>query len=323
MSNNVTEEDWGKLIERVEEGACTPFLGAGVNYPLLPLGPRIAQDWAAEHAYPLDDTYDLARVAQFIALKGSDKLAPKELIKQIIEDKIRDLFSNTGRPSFVAPHHHLGILAALPIPVYITTNYDDLLFRALRANNKEPILELCAWNFLLTNSSSANYPPSLSSNIETIEVVEFVKTRLSPNSKYSPTPATPLVYHLHGHYKYIDSMVLTENDYLDFLVNMSRNQKLLPLRVKKALTQASVLFIGYSLADPNFRVLFRGLIHPLAENRRLSVSIQLLPNDIAEPNRPAAQEYLTKYFEDINIKVFWGTAEQFVKTLWNRWNERE
>jgi hypothetical protein len=118
-------------------------------------------------------------------------------------------------------------------------------------------------------------------------------------------------------------MVLTENDYLDFLVAMSRNQKLLPIKITRALTQSSVLFIGYSLNDPNFRVLFRGLIHPLAENRRLSVAIQLLPSEIAESDKPAAQAYLTRYFEDIRIKVFWGTAEQFIDTLSDRWNNRK
>ena len=125
---------------------------------------------------------------------------------------------------------------------------------------------------------------------------------------------------MHGHYKYVDSMVLTENDYFDFVVMMSRDQKLLPIRITKALTQSSLLFIGYSLNDPNFRVLFRGLIHPLAENRRLSIAIQLLPSDIDAENLKAAQEYLTQYFDDINIKVFWGTAYDFAQTLWERWN---
>ncbi len=37
MSDALTEEDWKQLIKRIEDEACTPFLGAGVNYPLLPL----------------------------------------------------------------------------------------------------------------------------------------------------------------------------------------------------------------------------------------------------------------------------------------------
>src|ERR1041384_5527016 len=98
MSNDITEEDWDKLIQRIALGDCTPLLGAGINHPLLPLGPKIAQDWAEKHDYPLGDTYDLARVAQFLALKGPDKLAPKELIKETFEEKIRGLFEGPKKP---------------------------------------------------------------------------------------------------------------------------------------------------------------------------------------------------------------------------------
>jgi hypothetical protein len=319
MSDDITEDDWNLLVKRIKGGDCTPFLGAGVNVPMLTDASEIAQQWAAEHGYPLGDNYDLARVAQFLSLKGPDRLQPKDLIREMFETEIRKLFRGSESPTLLPPHH-LGILASLPVPVYITTNYDDLLFRALRANGKEPVLEVCPWNLLLTHNSSAVYPASSSSSFDSIEVSEFQRSRLRGKS-YVPTAATPLVYHIHGHYKYVDSMVLTENDYLDFLVMMSRDQKLLPIRITKALTQSSLLFIGYSLNDPNFRVLFRGLIHPLAENRRLSVAIQLLPSDIAAANLNAAREYLTQYFDDINIKVFWGTADDFVRTLWKRWND--
>jgi hypothetical protein len=77
--------------------------------------------------------------------------------------------------------------------------------------------------------------------------------------------------------------------------------------------------MGYSLADPNFRVLFRGLIHPLAETRRLSVAIQLRPQDLAQPDDERALHFLEKYFGDLQIKVFWGTAEEFAAELWRRY----
>lgn len=321
MSDLLTDEHWTQLIQRIEDGACTPFLGAGVNHPLLSMGATIAEKWAKEWGYPLRDTQDLARVTQFISLKAPDRVKPKELINKMLEGEIRELFRD-AKANFVAPNHHLGKLAALPLPVFITTNYDDLLFRALRANQKDPRLEVCPWNLLLEKNSSAEYPAMSNSQIETVEPTGFVASRLT-RSNYTPTVANPLIYHIHGHYKFIDSMVLTENDYFDFLVKMSENQKLLPTKVKKALTLSSLLFIGYSLNDPNFRVLFRGLIHPLAEHRRLSVAIQLLPGDILESNKPAAQAYLTRYFEDIKIKVFWGTAKQFIDTLSDRWNNRK
>jgi len=89
---------------------------------------------------------------------------------------------------------------------------------------------------------------------------------------YEPDPFNPVVFHLHGSDENEDSLVLTEDDYLDFLVNMSRNERMLPPRIERALTEASLLFIGYRLRDVNFRVIYRGLVQKLdGSRRRLSI----------------------------------------------------
>ena len=105
MSNDITEEDWNLLVKRIKDGDCTPFMGAGVNVPMLPAGTKIAREWAAEYRYPLDDNYDLARVAQFLSLKGPDRLRPKDLIKQMFEVDIRNLFRSDESPTLLVPHH--------------------------------------------------------------------------------------------------------------------------------------------------------------------------------------------------------------------------
>ena len=40
--------------------------------------------------------------------------------------------------------------------------------------------------------------------------------------------ANPLVYHFHGHVNELNSMVVTEDDYLDFLANLAEDKKLIP-----------------------------------------------------------------------------------------------
>ena len=62
-------------------------------------------------------------------------------------------------------------------------------------------------------------------------------------------------------------MVASEDDYLDFLVNVSKdlaisptgpNQRvMLPLPIRTAVSTTTLLFVGYSLADVNFRVMLR------------------------------------------------------------------
>ena len=85
------------------------------------------------------------------------------------------------------------------------------------------------------------------------------------------------------------------------------------------MTASSLLFIGYSLADIDFRVLFRGLRGNLEESlRRMSVAVQL-PYDNAHPNKEKAEQYITEYFGSMTVRVYWGTAKQFATELWDRW----
>ena len=72
--------DWKLLEARIEDGLCTPFLGAGAVAHALPLTSDIAMRWAQTLDYPLDDAPDLARVAQFLAVQQDDAVYPKELL---------------------------------------------------------------------------------------------------------------------------------------------------------------------------------------------------------------------------------------------------
>ena len=96
---------------------------------------------------------------------------------------------------------HTGLLAELPLPIYMTTNYDDFMFRALLARKKNVQKELCRWN------KSIQEQPSLF------------------DMGFVPTPENPVVYHLHGHKDHVGSLVLTEDDYLEFLVSISSNDQ--------------------------------------------------------------------------------------------------
>jgi hypothetical protein len=292
----LSEQDWHIILTRLKQGTCTPFLGAAVNYGILPLGGAIAKTWAERYEYPLDSRSDLAKVAQFLGIKF-DPTQPKELMRQ-------ELAQSQKAFSFADDTEPINVLAKLPLPLYITTNYDDLLYSAIEhhghLSNRRPTIELCKWN------RSPTFQPSV----------------LRRGSKFKPTRDTPLIYHLHGHRSVVDSLVLTEDDYLDFLVNMSKDlDAFLPPRIQEALTASSLLFIGYSLADIDFRVLFRGLRGNLETALgKMSVAVQL-PYDDTHPNKSKAEEYISHYFGSINVRVFWGTAQQFASELWQRWKK--
>jgi hypothetical protein len=77
MPNRLEEKDWDRLLQRIKDGKCTPFLGAGVCSGMIPVGSQIASEWAKKYEYPMVDSYDLIRVAQFVAVTV-DAMTPKE-----------------------------------------------------------------------------------------------------------------------------------------------------------------------------------------------------------------------------------------------------
>lgn len=293
MHRNLGESDWDTLLRRIRDGKCTPFLGAGAAYGTLPLGRDIAQRWAKEYNFPFgdEDSNNLMRVAQFLAIIH-DAVFPKEEIAELIKP--------VPPPDFKADGEAHGILAGLPLPIYITTNYDDFMVQALRGRNKKPRQEFCRWN-------------------------KFVKDYPSVfDTVFEPDQTNPVVFHLHGHTGLPESIVLTEDDYLDFIVNVSRDALLIPPRIQKALSGASILFIGYRIADWNFRVLFRSLVSYLEKalaRKHFSVQIFPLGDEVEPAMRTRALEYLDSYFGELETRVYWGTSQEFMAELRQRWEE--
>src|SRR5439155_15148136 len=132
------DEDWNLLLGRIDSGKCTPFLGAGACAGTLPTGKEIAGTWTERFGFPLEDVQDLARVAQFLGVHQDDAMFAKE---QIASD-----FKGLGPPNFAAEGEPHAVLADLPLPLYLTTNYDDFMMQALRWRRKEPRREICRWN---------------------------------------------------------------------------------------------------------------------------------------------------------------------------------
>lgn len=285
------EIKWDLLIRRIKTGNCTPFLGAGACAGVLPLGRTLAQKWAQQYGYPLDDPGDLVRVTQYIAVT-QDPMWPKEEI-------VRE-FKKSGVPDFSDPLEPHGLLADLHLPVYMTTNYDDFMVRALRDRKRDPVQSLCRWNSYLRDNAPDPFA----------------------DRAFEPTPAKPVVFHLHGHCPMPESLVLTEDDYLDFLVALSGSTDLLPPRIERALSGASLMFLGYAITDWDFRVLFRSLVSYLEKSvSRVHVSVQLSPGgaDITPERKEKAQEYLNSYFGKLQIQVYWGTCADFIAELRKRW----
>ncbi len=289
------DANWATLISRIQHGQCMPIIGAGASFPRLPLGDELARELKkilTKHSPP--EWANLEQVAEYINVESKDGSRAKEAAAEYINNRLRRPVENAAADPHVT-------LAQLAQPIYLTTNYDNLLKQAF--GDREIVRETCRWNSTLLNLRSAM------------------------DGKYEPTRAKPLVFHLHGLTEMPKSMVLSEDDYLDFLVNLSRDlasvpkRPMLPICVRDALKNFTLLFVGYSLKDINFRVILRGLLGPLLPSERcMSLTVQFHNSGSTSPEEEARlRAYLEEYFGwTMRLQVYWGTASDFMRELQTR-----
>ncbi|MCI0391150.1 MAG: TIR domain-containing protein [Acidobacteria bacterium] len=298
------EKGWTSLLRAIKEKECTPFLGPDVRSGGLALRAKIAQNWAEQHDYPLKDSRDLARVSR-------DLSAVKFDLDQVKRDLIEMLKGAPGMgfptPDFANPLEPHIVLARLGLPVYVCADYEDYMWQALaRHPGRTPRREFCRWRRSLEDLAS------------------FLPEGFNPNE------ANPLVFHLYGYLEKLDgtppdtaeSLVVTEDDYLEYLIYVSKERPL-PLRIEKAMSNTSLLLLGYRLDDWDFRTLFHLLLaNPLNLKRdRTHVAVQLAPVDEEAPEeqRKKVEDYLRRYVSDkAHIRVYVGACQDFIAEL----NER-
>ncbi len=315
-------EKWPALIRNIKRGRATPILGMGLTESLLGSTREIAQRWADTYHFPMapHDREDLPQVAQYLAI-NQDYIFPRD---ELIEYLRQEMLARYG-PELPADLHQAElnalitavgtlhrernpvdpyrILADLPLPIYITTDASNLLETALAATgDKAPQVEFCRWN----------------------NETEFLPSIYDDDPDYRPTVERPLVYQLFGRLDELDSVVLTEDDYFDYLIGVTSNKDLIPGIVRRNLVDTALLFLGFRLDDWDFRVLFRSIMSREGGRRRsryAHVAVQINPEEgrIQDPER--ARHYLESYFQDADVSIYWGSAEDFIRELKQQWDK--
>jgi hypothetical protein len=175
--------------------------------------------------------------------------------------------------------------------MYITATQSDLLSQALREEGAEPQVCLCPWN--------SEIPPD-----------EY-------HLKEKPSRERPLVFHLFGHMKLPESLVITEDDYLDYVIGVKDNWALLPESLKGALYKTSLLFLGFRLDDWAFRAFFRILVRGpsyMLLAKRSHVAVQMEPEAGQIQNVQRARKYIDDYLGD-PFSLYMGSPEEFLQEL--------
>ena len=268
-----------EIVTAVQQGTCNLFMGAAVHaappkdHPvycmdrakLPPIGEGLARALATDSNYkklfPDDDTSNLARVAQtYESLYDRTKLV----------NTVTKLVETDKEPSAV-----LRGLAELDFPIIVTTNYDTLFERALGLAGK--LADVSQYH------SNEDIPTPMSTR-DTI----LAKVKLK----------SPFLYKMHGDIRTGESLVLTDEDYIQFILRMRDSDPLhaIPNVVVESIKSAPTLFIGYSLRDYNLRVVLKRL-------RQI----------VGKANVPAA--YSIDLAPDILIWDVWHNQRRFVNFL--------
>ena len=292
------DSDWLELLEAIDDKTCLPFIGPEANYPWITGDKDLAKRWAIENKYPLDDSFQLSRVSQFMAIKNTISSTKKKLIREL---------KNTPIPAFDLEEHRnttYSVLSDFNLPIYITTNYDHLMESALKSKGKEPLSEFSVWNENLKNYMNLESEPS------------------TFNNKFEPSVSNPLIYHLYGDIEYFDSMVLIEREYFDFITYMVLEQDdVIPTIIKNTFSKAIFLFIGYRLEDTNFLTLFQfiNLIKKIQQQKSLAAQF----TSVMDPSkRNLIEDYLNKYCDDMfKIRIYLGDSRSFCEELRYRYNK--
>jgi hypothetical protein len=299
------------LAKAIAEGRVVPLLGAGVNMcgrpdgeewqpgRYLPSGAELASYLAGAFDFPADELGDLLRVAQYVTvMTGSGPLY----------EELHQLFDADFEPTKV---HTL--LAAVPAflrkqglvryQLIVTTNYDDALERAFRAAGEE--FDLVSYIAEGRHRGQFLHVPPNGDTRLIERPNEYSGLSLSKRS---------VILKIHGAVDRRDpardSYVITEDDYIDYLTHTDISN-LVPAALAARLRRSHFLFLGYSMADWNLRV----ILHRIWGEQELtyrSWSVQLNPKPIEEA-----------LWEQRGVEILHSPLEEYIDALAARLSEMQ
>jgi hypothetical protein len=319
------------LVDSIRNGLAVPILSDEALLDLvLPGHSPLVQAYVEYTGYPLSDQENLPRVARWYKLKrqraaqaeGKDFTASDlrvdffDFVKNFVyahaeadcmDAEVLKEAERRSADSFVTEFARLldypcldksaadslQVLANLPFRVLLTTSPFTFLEEALEKAGKTPRITFIRWRKDLRDLFDGAFPDIPAGG--------------------DPT-RFPLVCHLFGLDRHSNSLVLTEDDYLEFLVdvNLTRGENTrdsVPSPVRKALS-GDLLVLGFSLNSWAFRALYAGLIKSDdTRTEKRGICVQLPPSEVEKA-------YLDDYLQrEARFDVAWQPLDEFIAGL--------
>lgn len=244
------------IADVVKRKQCVLFLGSAIHVPSSnpkyvypatkcpPIGNQLSDLLATKCSYPDQDRWNLQRVSSYYEWLSGFRSQLVSEVRNAIHMEIGDEVGETVPPvSEREPSPVLRGLARLGFPIVITTNYDHLYEKALK-QIQDPAGA--------ATETEADFQKSIYSPKSTI------KTK---DCRPVPSSTSPYLLKIHGDLDEDDSIVITDEDYIQFVLRMGDKHPYHPVgkNTLTYLTKWPTLFIGYRLSDYNLRLLIKTL----------------------------------------------------------------
>ena len=181
----------------------------------------------------------------------------------------------------------------MSIPLVITTNYDQLFEQALRLHSKGPIVSVYKKNEGIIPEATDDYTFGV-----------------------EPSWRAPFIFKIHGDIDRSESIVITDEDYIHFVLRMSDKMDYYPVpeTIRFRLQKWPIIFLGYSLMDYNLRLLFKTLRWRVDPSRRPDAySVDRSPDPLIYDVWHSQRRYINYIVEDV-----WAFVPSLYRCIFGR-----
>ena len=206
-----------RYLKAIKEENAAIFAGAGLSVSSgLVNWKGLLKDVAHELQLNVDKEYDLIALAQYYK---NERGGRGSINSKLIDEFTKDVETTENHK----------ILASLPIKTYWTTNYDNLIEKALDSHGKTVDVKICSQN-LATNRPRRD----------------------------------AVVYKMHGDISLAHEAVITKDDYESY----NEKRQVFTTALQADLITKTFLFIGFSFDDPNLEYILSRIRILLGEDTR-------------------------------------------------------
>jgi hypothetical protein len=296
------------IAKALSAGRVVPIIGTGASHSgrpadgrwnpqapeFLPNGVELSHFLADDAGFPSEENRgQLAEVASYYEAFQT-RATLRERLRQVLGP---DALASVAIPSL---YHFLAEMSR-PLLV-VTANYDTQIERAFRAAKKPYDLVV----YVADRKDLANavlWWPTGATKPETP----------APNELYIDLETTTVIFKMHGSIlpetDEWDSFVITETDYVEFLSRIA-SQSAIPSLFSTYCHDRSLLFLGYSLRDWNFRTILRSLSRFFA--RRAANDEDEIPSWAIDEH---FSELEIKFWQKRGVYPYMVNIDEFVETL--------